>query len=695
MHFYVLSDELTTGQVTFIFRVAIQVLSFVGLFLLGKIILGNVPNVAPVETHDTFNRIVGSSTATWRTILWIKKRLVNKSYDSVYRTRLLFAFFLWLCYGLFISLSDVGFIGLQACSVPFPSFHDSPASIHSDADARVLVLNTMIQGTDPSTVRSLRCDSATASTVNGNETAHQCNAWNNSTYNDISAFISLNLTDTDALMFKNFGQPQPTIDPKSPVYYFGARGTTESQAKVSDGLAVIPHPTGVRMLVGSPDLGKNETVSIPKSMAVELSFGCLPLGIFGEKTPPIAGSSLKQNITSFFIPDPLYKPSLAAQYAGPDQLFDPLVNAANSVRQLALSSYNKTGISSQGYYQYDDVIVPSYTWRTQVQTWINNDLDLDSVLRACSDEVHAALNVTTTNQSLRNTLLPRACDQIIFSGSLAEEGNILLRSRAMICAAATAVNMVQSTLWTDGDGVLTATLSPLPSHLYELSADTPFNSVHDTIHRYTLSDNPSGNLTHYILQNIHKDFARPIDGLFYGSESVGFSISQLGNTAVGVWLNQGEEVIIDGAFFSLDVAGGADDRMATVVTKWAGEYIASVVLSSFALVGYTAVNKPQLRIDSLGGRKAVCYQPQYVAGFIPLLLAAFVILVWSLVMLIKSQFRGVKMWEKRYGGLGPAIVTATLDRKLKLDEPLEWEDFGEKSHLYAISSTTVDRYADE
>jgi len=118
-----------------------------GIFLIGLIIFGNSPRSSRKETHDVLNRIVGKSTAKSMTMKWMIGQIFNKSGDPAPPKSLLFALLLFMLYGLLASLSDIGFLGLKACTVPYPSFDTLPASIQTEADARALVGKNFIKGT--------------------------------------------------------------------------------------------------------------------------------------------------------------------------------------------------------------------------------------------------------------------------------------------------------------------------------------------------------------------------------------------------------------------------------------------------------------------------------------------------------------------------------------------------------------------
>jgi len=55
----------------------------------------------------------------------------------------------------------------------------------------------------------------------------------------LSLFRSLNLTDSDVLMYRN-------------TYYLGASNLVVLEPTIRDGLAVLPHETGVKLVVGAP-----------------------------------------------------------------------------------------------------------------------------------------------------------------------------------------------------------------------------------------------------------------------------------------------------------------------------------------------------------------------------------------------------------------------------------------------------------
>jgi hypothetical protein len=122
---------LTIGQITFIFRVVIQILSYGGLFLIGILVFSNTPSVTSVRTHDVLNRAVGRSSFTTTSLKWTWSWLRGKMNRPFQSTRLFIALALLTLYTPLTSLSDIGFLGFYTCSVPGPSVQEYPASINT------------------------------------------------------------------------------------------------------------------------------------------------------------------------------------------------------------------------------------------------------------------------------------------------------------------------------------------------------------------------------------------------------------------------------------------------------------------------------------------------------------------------------------------------------------------------------------
>ncbi|KAF8151325.1 hypothetical protein B0H34DRAFT_727198 [Crassisporium funariophilum] len=685
----IITDRLTIGQITFIVRVVIQILAYGGLFLLGSIILSHSPRTAPIETHDVLNRIVGKSTSTSSSLKWIVKRVFRKNRDPSPSSYLLVALILSLCYGLFVSLSDVGFIGFFSCEIPGPPFQDVPASVRSESHARTLVESYMLNGTDPSSVNSYRCDAAQDHVFGVNVTERLCTAWRNSTYGDSSGFRILNSTDSDVLMPTNLGRYNTTrkdiFDLNN--YFLGASGEIVPNPTIKLGLAVAPHETGVRMVVGVPQLTKHQKVVVPKTLALEVDIGCMGLGMIGQEDT----SSLFGRAKDYFLPDDLYKSTRMAKYTGPDNLRDPLAKAADSVRDLMRPWYNSSNVvPGAGYWQSYNSSYSQYSWQTQAAAWwppsINGVQNADLarfILGNCSEEVHQKLNVAIPSESVKK--LPAACALYQMRGSFFVDQGAIQGHSEMVCATTTQVNMVQATLEVDGEGRLTTELNRLPSDLHIVTAsyfdiqpsstgDTMFLEF-DPIERYTLSDNAAGNTQHFIYQRY--SLGTTTNGLNHGPGSMGPLFSQIGAAMLGVSsLDDTTLTMINSTYFS------ADTFSTSVVTKWAGGVGASYILASTGYNAWAALGSAPVTVLSTGGKLATCYNQRYSAAFLPLVLAAIAVMCWSLGLLVSSKVKSTKKLENMYGGLAPTIVTPFPGRP-HADTILVWEE-GTDPHLKPV-----------
>ena len=657
----ILTTALTSGQITFVFRVIIQLLSYGGIFLIGLIILGNSPRTAFKETHDVLNRVVGKSTTTLTTTKWILKRIFKRSGDTLPSKRLLFALLLFMIYGLFALLSDIGFLGLKDCTVPYPSFDTFPASIQTEADARALVVKNMINGTDPKSIKFHQCGSAREVVIDVNVTEQICSQWHNTTYDDPTLFRSLNLTDSDVLMHKNLGAVNTTTSDGFDLnnYYVGTSDRIVLANTTLDGLAILPHSTGVSVVIGAPTLSKNQAVTMSKTMAVEVEIGCLSIGVIGQQAASTSGSGY-----DWFLPDSFYKPIQRSQYSGQDNLFSPLQTAANTVRALIRPAFNASivDITSGAYIRSNNHSTASFTtFQTLVDSWLpsNGTFDTDTpfaILANCTAQVHQVLNVSNPSDPVRQPA--KACGFYQLSGSWADDGVGFLGYSPMICASSTAVNMVSTNLEMDSDGHISGQITRLSSDLNIVNADY-FEVIQtgndttwanfDKIQRFTLTDNPGGGLQHYIYQQYASGL---VALLSQGTGSPGYVISQVGGAMVDAssFRNLPTTLIVDDSMFGL---ARLNDSAVSIVTKWAGGFGASYFLQSLSMNGFAALDKPRITIESTGGRAAVCYKTPYVAGFVPLIVAALVVLLWTLQMLVSSQLRETDKWEKLYGGLVP------------------------------------------
>ncbi|GLB45460.1 hypothetical protein LshimejAT787_2300200 [Lyophyllum shimeji] len=670
----IISDKLTTGQITFILRVVIQILSYAGLFILGLIILGNTPRVAPVETHDVLNRLVGKSTATFTSMKWITKRLGGSGGDPTPSFRLLLAILLFLFYGLFVSVSDIGFIGFYACTVPGANSVDFPASVKTDDDALRLVRANLINGTDPASVLSHRCDAAEPHVFSVNVTERNCTAWHNATYADGAAFRGFNSTDSDVLMPLRLAPFTSSSDPfYLNMYYRGAGAQRVRSPVIANGLVVEPHDLGMRVVVGVPSLSKQQKVTIPKTMAVEVDIGCMSLGVVALQDP--GSLELVKSRDVYMLNDTVWR-----HYKGPAYLSEVLSQTVDKVREQLLPLFNTSLRNVDGDYLSFNRSWGTFSPRTNIATFFLPDQNGLSgveasaqVLGDCTQQLNQRLGLPLS----KATVKADSCDFLQLGGSFAQDGRPVQALSRLLCATATQVNMVSATVEVDAEERVSVGLNRLPSNLNLVEADywrelhsvvNPGDTAFDNtgpIQRYTLSDNATGPLNHFIFQESSL-LTASTDFLEHGVGSPGPVFTTVGSRMTKTTI--GEEVLnsLDDEFYQSDFNNSR-------VLRWAGEIGGSYILASVGYNGWAARSSPPLTVLSTGGRAATCFKTPYGAAFLPLFIAALVVICWGVLMLLSSTLAGAKRLERAYGGMTP-YARSVGPTGLPDDTLLVWQD---------------------
>ena len=659
----VLTDKVTIGQLTFILRVVIRILTYGGLFLLGFVVLGHAPYVASVETHDVLNRTVGKATALKTSLKWISAHLFNRKKDPSTSRFLVLAILLSLSYSLLSLLSDVGFIGLQPCEIAGSSFTDFPASVKAASDAQNLMAMNMVSGADPANVRSYRCADSTPRNIGGAE-YQVCTSWLNSTFADSEAFKALNLSDTDSLFPRTLARYKYRSSDAFDLnmYFVGTQGQPLWNATVERGLAIVPHDTGVRMVVGVPSLGLQQRVSIPQTTAVEIDVACMPLGIGAMDSASAIG--IFNSFDMLQVDDP-YKATRLNRTSGPDYLRDFLPKYADQVRDMVRPLFNTSSLSD-GYIRSFNSSSPNQGWQTTVERYTTptvggastSDRTLDDILQACSDEVHTGINALTP----RSRSASKACGLYRLKGSFAENSMVILGHSVMLCATATQVNMVSAIVDKDVNGTVTAGITRIPSDIrmmqaeyYDVTQTQPSSITQPlrwgSIMRYTHTANPNGQTRHFILQR--HDGRSTALGLTHGVGSAGEILSLPGSAMlnVGGGVNEVTLSLVNSAYMSIDTF------RASYVTRWAGAVGAAFLYHSLTFNPWVSLGQPELTVQRTGGVKATCYNPPYGLAFLPLVLAAVFVVLWFVLLLLGRRIFGTKVVEQMYGGLGPAIVT--------------------------------------
>lgn len=675
----IISSSITIGQITFVLRVAIQILAYVGLAIIGVLILGSAPRVASIATHDTLNRIVGSSTATKSTVKWLFNRIRRNQTDPTPPTDLILILFLSLSYTLFVSLSDIGFLGFYACSVPGPNTVALPASVNSTDSAQSLVLANAVNGTLLSKVKAYRCDSSSLVHFVDQVFENNCTAWHNGTYADRELFSGLNMTDSDALMpreLAHYTYPREAVfDLNS--FYVGPTAQRVVKPLIERGLAIEPHATGARMVVGAPQLAVNSKVELSKTMAVEVDVGCMTLGVFAVKA--VGGG---------FAVDEYFRTNGSWRtYAGPTYLEGVLNKTVDDTRAYLLPFFDASSVDSGGKLKgingSNAVIngvarVSSHRLPRPSSSLENPDAYL---IGNCTEALQRQLGIPVGGKDAGTM-----CSFLGISGTRAIEGSILQGLERMVCATATQVNMVAATVQVDTARNVALNITHLPSDLTYIHADywDPLDVGNDTTQfnafvpyeRYTLSNNPNSPTTHFVrhgnlgLADTHR-----------GQGTAGNAITAVGDVILTT-VSSSNDMRYAGLAL-LDEGFEYVDTSPHLLAKWVGQVGASYFLGSIGLNGWAALQSAPIEVVSTGGRLGSCYKPYYALGFVPLVFSATVVMCWAFLLLFRGGIFGSKTVKDGYGGVGP-YNAAVCPGATPNDTLLAWES-SPQSRLQLIS----------
>jgi hypothetical protein len=641
---------LTIGQITFILRVVIQILSYGGLFLISILVFANTPSVTSVSTHDILNRAVGRSSFTTTSLKWTWSWLRGKINRPFQSTRLFIALVLLTLYGPLTSLSDIGFLGFYTCSVSGPSVHEYPASINTYDLAHSAIQANMVDGTDPMTLKAYRCDSAEAIFM-WNETLQNCTAWHNSTWGDSALFTGLNMTDSDALMPRQLRKGD--VAPND--YFLGAGSGRVENLTVNGGVVVNPHDTGFQAVFGVPQLGPQQKVTLEKALALEVEMGCMKLGV----------TSIRSMGGMDFGIDVFHTNGSWREYAGPEYLQDVLFNTTNVIRQYYTQFFNTSSLDSNGSMIAINMSMAQFSSRANIHhIWLPNVGNIPSpdpttaILTNCTDALRRQLNLTV----LDSNDAALTCSVFGLGGTFVADGQVFEAVSQMVCGTASQISMVSATIQTDVHGSVSSLgLTKLPSNLnyvrasyWEILPDTRGDYgiwIFSPIERYTLNDNPNGPSSHFVVQ--YSD-GSDLDPRVSGPGSGGVPLSRAGSMMLNTrWGGGGDYTAL--AFLNGGTTPITPDPH--IVTRWAGQVAASYILASITYNGWAARlgDSGPLVVSSTGGSIAICYHPLYALGFLPLFIAAFIVIVWCaiMIMLPTSRYTDSKNVKAFYGGIVP------------------------------------------
>jgi hypothetical protein len=674
----IISDSLAIGQITFVLRVAIQILSYGGLALIGLIILGTVPRTTNVETHDVINRVLGASTVTASTATWIVSNL-RQSKAAAPPTNLIAILFLFISYTAFAALSDVGFLGFYACSVPGNTYKDFPASVSSDETARTLIKSNIIRDVDSSKLLSYRCQSAETINLTDTIQQNQCTWWQNSTYADPAFFTGFNSTDSDVLMPRRLAKAG-NGDPILQRYFIGPNTQRVTSPTIRNGLLISPHNNGVIAIVGVPQLSRDRTLNIEKTLAIELEVGCMKVGIDSQGVVNDDGFDIFHTNGNW------------RNYTGPEYLRAVLTNTTDVIREAFRPLFNTSTLDSEGHMSSTNRTNALLSPAALVRDWTFPNRDIftstnpgEYILGNCTEALKTSLGI-----SMEKRYDGTMCGFYGIGGSLTVNDTLNAHFSRMVCASATQVNMVSAKVTSDSERRVSVDVTRIPSNLHHLRADywrkRKIEALGDAnayinfgpYERFTLADSPSASSQHFIP---HRDVPQTDNTLGLGS--AGHAITGLGNAIFGPWGTLSSSVayaglpLLEDGFEQIEYTTDA-------VVRWIGEVGASYLSASIAYNGWAARASAPLEVQVTGGRVGACYKPLYALGFLPLILAAVVVVSWTVVMIARSSLLGSNRLKAAYGGMGPYTGVMVSEEISEKETLLTWEH-DPRLHLQLVS----------
>ncbi|KAJ7826856.1 hypothetical protein B0H13DRAFT_2120387, partial [Mycena leptocephala] len=535
-----ISETLTIGQITFIFRALIQLLTY------------SAPRVAMLSTHDLINRLVGKTTATTSSLFWILGYFTGRSGDHSFPRGLIASVFLFTIYSSLVNLSDIGLLGIYSCTTAWPSYTDSPLSVHD-----VIAANA---------------------SLNVNVSEYVCTSWHNGSYGDASFFQNLNTTDSAVLMNRELKTSTP-------------------RATISNGILLQPDATGVRAIAGVPPLPPQRSMQLDRPWLSRPTWAVL----ISVSSPN--GISMLYWTTQFDI----FATNWTQHYSGPDNMKDTLLKWGAHIRSLVRPLFNESSINDWGYLfanGLDNRTASPLGGRpyltAKVVNWFLPESDSNitdpthvsvqtALMRNCTEDIYSALgvtllpNITATGAAAAGLIPSVACSNLAVQGSLASSGFPLAGLSRFICAASSQLNLFLTLAFERHDADLHYTIA---SWWDVLPVDNETAYVQfEPYERYTLSPSPgSGSRNHPLPAYVALYLNR-----LKGADGAGGVISSLTDFLLSY-----------PASVSADSSGSRTSTM-TIIPTWAGTIGASFIAESLAYNGWAALHQWTATEASYGG----------------------------------------------------------------------------------------------
>ncbi|KAJ7891795.1 hypothetical protein B0H13DRAFT_2039045 [Mycena leptocephala] len=444
-------------------------------------------------------------------------------------------------------------------------------------------------------------------------------------------------------------------------WYNGPGSTRLEEAIISNGILIQPDTSGVRAIVGVPPLEPQRTIHLENVMAIEADMGCIDLGLFTERD--------LDSINTLDI--------FATQWD------TQIYHVGGRIRNLVRPLFNESSINDVGYLftnGFDNgtraVWADYLGTNAQVVGWhlpgnlslfdfISTEPTVEmAILKNCTQDVYSALGLTPLPRFPGDVIgyIPgSACSTLAVQGSFTLSTGVPLAGLSrFLCAASTQVNLVSANISSSNDSALTLDFVRHDAELYYTIAswwhvqqdgnDRIFND-YEPYERYTLYPSPgSGRQNHYLPTP-----GRFLKGRPAGPGSAGGIISSLSDYLVS-YPSENTVDMESVVLTDLDDDEAFINFNATMIPTWAGGMAAAFLREGIAYNGWVALdhwNKGGLRVSSGGEKPAVCYNLRYGVALLPLLAAAVITLLWGVVVLARSTFKGRDIVLASYGGLSP------------------------------------------
>ncbi|KAJ6507013.1 hypothetical protein C8R45DRAFT_1090660 [Mycena sanguinolenta] len=449
-------------------------------------------------------------------------------------------------------------------------------------------------------------------------------------------------------------------------------GTTRTRLPtIEQGILVEPHATGVRAVLGVPNLPPDRSISIDNTMLIEVDIGCMELGLFTQM-------DLDVRLDAFDV----FATNWKNNYTGPE-VTRSLFNESSKDDGGLLQSF-ETGLPPLGGISEETAQISRFYLPFSIE--VNDPNVTDTMFMNCTADVYRLLNITLLDEYAGFTS-DYQCGMFGVVDSFVQDGIAMAGISRFFCATAVQANMASVTIITDADAAISATYIRMPSDLNYVVANwwdiVSANGTDNWINyapfeRFVLSSSDTSHQTNHYIAQYERDFFVGGARTSGGPVSAGSLISRLGSDM----MNWDFDLDHDTGMSILEDGTNNINFNASIVPAWGGKVAGALIRNSLKYNGFAALQAPPTLVSSTGGKAAICYDLRYGVAIVPLFVGAAVAIAWSAFILATTAFKGVGAVKKSYGGLEPLRVTLCPKWAVK-DSILAWQNVPEP-HLEAV-----------